>query len=58
MHAIGHHIITQKKDAKVVYVSSEKFTNELINSIKDDRNEEFRNKYRNCLLYTSDAADE
>ena len=47
MHAIGHHIITQKKDAKVVYVSSEKFTNELINSIKDDRNEEFRNKYRN-----------
>lgn len=37
----------QKKDPKVVYVSSEKFTNELINSIKDDRNEEFRNKYRN-----------
>ncbi len=36
-----------KKDSKVVYVSSEKFTNELINSIKDDKNEEFRNKYRN-----------
>ena len=32
---------------KVVYVSSEKFTNELINAIKDDKNEEFRNKYRN-----------
>ncbi|WP_195940993.1 chromosomal replication initiator protein DnaA [Romboutsia sp. 1001713B170131_170501_G6] len=47
MHAIGHHIMSQKKDPKVVYVSSEKFTNELINSIKDDRNEEFRNKYRN-----------
>ena len=47
MHAIGHHIMDQKKDPKVVYVSSEKFTNELINSIKDDRNEEFRNKYRN-----------
>lgn len=47
MHAIGHHIMEQKKDPKVVYVSSEKFTNELINSIKDDRNEEFRNKYRN-----------
>ncbi|MEF9991479.1 MAG: chromosomal replication initiator protein DnaA [Romboutsia sp.] len=47
MHAIGHHIMQQKKDPKVVYVSSEKFTNELINSIKDDRNEEFRNKYRN-----------
>jgi len=47
MHAIGHHILDQKKDAKIVYVSSEKFTNELINSIRDDRNEEFRNKYRN-----------
>src|SRR5699024_8232630 len=33
--------------SKVVYVSSEKFTNELINSIRDDRNDEFRNKYRN-----------
>ena len=30
-----------------MYVSSEKFTNELVNSIKDDKNEEFRNKYRN-----------
>ena len=47
MHAIGHHIMDQKKYPKVVYVSSEKFTNELINSIIDDRNEEFRNKYRN-----------
>ncbi len=47
MHAIGHHILSHTKKAKVVYVSSEKFTNELINSIKDDRNEEFRNKYRN-----------
>jgi len=32
---------------KVLYVSSEKFTNELINAIKDNRNEEFRSKYRN-----------
>ena len=47
MHAIGHYIIKQQNDAKVVYVSSEKFTNELINSIKNDKNEEFRNKYRN-----------
>ena len=37
----------QQEDPKVVYVSSEKFTNELINSIKNDKNEEFRNKYRN-----------
>lgn len=47
MHAIGHYILQSNPKAKVVYVSSEKFTNELINSIKDDKNVEFRNKYRN-----------
>lgn len=47
MHAIGHYILGQNPHSKVVYVSSEKFTNELINSIKDDKNVEFRNKYRN-----------
>lgn len=46
MHAIGHYILQENPNAKVVYVSSEKFTNELINAIKDDKNEEFRNKYR------------
>ncbi|MDD3223101.1 MAG: chromosomal replication initiator protein DnaA [Clostridium sp.] len=46
MHAIGHYILDNNPKAKVVYVSSEKFTNELINSIKDDKNEEFRMKYR------------
>ncbi|MCY6485371.1 chromosomal replication initiator protein DnaA [Clostridium aestuarii] len=47
MHAIGHYILQNKPKTKVVYVSSEKFTNELINSIKDDKNTDFRNKYRN-----------
>ncbi len=47
MHAIGHYILSQNPDTKVVYVSSEKFTNELINSIREYKNEEFRNKYRN-----------
>ncbi|MBU5437970.1 chromosomal replication initiator protein DnaA [Tissierella sp. MSJ-40] len=47
MHAIGHYILSQNPSSKVVYVSSEKFTNELINSIRDDRNDEFRNRYRN-----------
>lgn len=46
MHAIGHYILKNNPKAKVVYVSSEKFTNELINSIKDDKNVDFRNKYR------------
>ena len=47
MHAIGHYILNQGQTNKVVYVSSEKFTNELINSIRDDKNNEFRSKYRN-----------
>ncbi|NLN14593.1 MAG: chromosomal replication initiator protein DnaA [Tissierellia bacterium] len=47
MHAIGHYILNQNPNTKVVYVTSEKFTNELINSIREYRNEEFRNKYRN-----------
>jgi len=47
MHAIGHFILSQNPSSKVLYVSSEKFTNELINAIKDDKNEEFRIKYRN-----------
>jgi|LSQX01.3.fsa_nt_gb chromosomal replication initiator protein len=46
MQAIGHYILNQNPSAKVVYVSAEKFTNELVNSIKDDKNEEFRNRYR------------
>lgn len=47
MHAIGHYILNQNPNANVIYVTSEKFTNELINSIRDDRNVEFRNRYRN-----------
>lgn len=47
MHAIGHYILKQNIKLKVVYISSETFTNELINSIRDDRNNEFRSKYRN-----------
>ncbi len=46
MHAIGNEVLSQNKDAKILYLSSETFTNELINSIKDDTNEDFRNKYR------------
>ena len=47
MHSIAHFILSENKESKVLYVSSEKFTNELINSIRDDKNEEFRQKYRN-----------
>lgn len=47
MHAIGNEIIQNFSDKKVLYVTSEKFTNEFINCIKDNKNEQFRNKYRN-----------
>ncbi|WP_411954359.1 chromosomal replication initiator protein DnaA [Alkalibacillus sp. S2W] len=47
MHAIGHYVLEHNPDAKVVYLSSEKFTNEFINSIRDNRTIDFRNKYRN-----------
>lgn len=46
MHAIGHYVIDHKPNAKVVYLSSEKFTNEFINSIRDNKAKDFRNKYR------------
>ncbi len=47
MHAIGNRILENNKNANVLYVTSEKFTNQLINAIKDGKNETFRNKYRN-----------
>ena len=47
MHAIGHRILQNNPNAKVLYISSEKFTNELINSIRDGNPESFRQKYRN-----------
>ena len=49
MHAIGNKIIQNNPNAKVLYVTSEQFINELINSIKDQnyKNALFRNKYRN-----------
>ncbi len=46
MHAIGHYVLEHNPSAKVVYLSSEKFTNEFINSIRDNKAEAFRNKYR------------
>lgn len=46
MHAIGHYVLDHNPSAKVVYLSSEKFTNEFINSIRDNKAVNFRNKYR------------
>ena len=47
MHAIGNWIVEDNTASNVLYVTSEKFTNQLINAIKDNKTEIFRNKYRN-----------
>lgn len=47
MHAIGHYVRQHNPDAKVAYITSEKFTNEFINAIMDNKSNSFRNKYRN-----------
>ncbi|SJZ79711.1 chromosomal replication initiator protein DnaA [Selenihalanaerobacter shriftii] len=54
MHAIGHYILKHDPNLKVVYATSEKFTNELINSIRDDKTVDFRNKYRNIDILLVD----
>ena len=46
VHAIGNEIINQNKGLKIGYYSSEKFTNELINSLRHAKMDEFRNKFR------------
>ena len=46
MQAIVNRIFQYNRSAKILYVTSEKFTNQLINAIKDNKNEVFRNKYR------------
>ena len=47
MHAIGNEILKNNKNSKILYVTSENFTNQLINAIKDNSSDQFRNKYRN-----------
>lgn len=46
MHAIGHYIKNNSPHQKISYITSEKFTNELINSIRDEDPASFRNRYR------------
>ncbi len=46
LHAIGQHVTSNKKSARVAYVSSEKFTNEYIDGIQNNKLGSFRKKYR------------
>lgn len=47
MQAIGNHVKMENPEARVVYVTMEKFMNEMISSISSKTNEKFRAKYRN-----------
>ena len=47
MHAIGHYILDNNPSAKVMYITSENFTNQLISAIAKKTNQEFRDKLRN-----------
>ena len=46
MHAIGHEVKRRQAAANICYVSAEKFTNEMINSIRNDRMTSFRDRFR------------
>lgn len=54
MHAIGHFVLTQNPSIKVAYLSSETFTNEFINSLRDNKTVEFQNRYRHVDILLID----
>jgi len=54
VNAIGHHSVTQRPGLKVVYLSSESFMNELIASLRRDKMDEFKRKFRNVDILILD----
>jgi chromosomal replication initiator protein len=54
MQAIGNSILEQDNEAKILYVSAEKFTNEFVDSIRNKTNQSFRNKYRDVSVLLID----
>ena len=56
MHAVGHHIHRNKPEARIAYLSSEKFTNEFISSIQENTLTQFRKRYRKVdVLFIDDV---
>ena len=54
MHSIGNEILRKNPSMKVLYVTSENFTNDFVNSIKDKSMEKFKQKYRSIDLLLID----
>ncbi len=54
MSSIGYQVLSRDKTKRIYFSTSEEFTNEVINAIRFDRMEDFRNKYRNVDLLMID----
>jgi chromosomal replication initiator protein len=54
LHAVGHRVLRDKSDAVIIYISSERFMNEMIYCIRFNKMWDFRRKYRNCDLFLVD----
>lgn len=54
MHAIGNYVQQQYRDKRLLYITSETFTNELITAIQQNRNIEFRSRFRNVDILMVD----
>ncbi len=54
MQAVGHEVLAKSPHKRVLYITCEMFTNELINAIRNDKTTQFRNKYRNIDILMVD----
>lgn len=54
LHSIAHYVLGKHPDYRIIYVTSEEFTNELVHSIQHKQIENFKNKYRNIDMLLID----
>ena len=54
MHAICHYALKRSPDLRALYISAEKFLNEFIQSIRDSKTDQFKDRYRNVDILLID----
>ena len=54
LHSMAHYVLSKHPDSRIIYVTSEEFTNELVRSIQHKQGESFKNKYRNIDMLLID----